>query len=143
MKGKTLTARHIAQQYEEVQEYNRMYKELDDLYHEIALGIGMSDGEFSALYAISSLGDGCLQRDICREVYVSKQTINSAVRKLEKNGSSILRKKGGEIRKYFLQKRERTLSLRRLFRLWRWKMLFSRKWSRMSGQSFSGCRRNI
>ena len=94
MKGKTLTARHIAQQYEEVQEYNRMYKELDDLYHEIALGIGMSDGEFSALYAISSLGDGCLQRDICREVYVSKQTINSAVRKLEEKGSSILRKKG-------------------------------------------------
>lgn len=27
-------------QFKEVQEYNRMYKELDDLYHEIALGIG-------------------------------------------------------------------------------------------------------
>ena len=102
-----------------------MYKELDDLYHEIALGIGMSDGEFSALYAISSLGDGCLQRDICREVYVSKQTINSAVRKLEKNGILYLEEKRGRDKKIFLQKRERTLSLRRLFRLWRWKMLFS------------------
>lgn len=102
MDGKTLTARHIAQQYEEVQEYNRMYKELDDLYHEIALGIGMSDGEFSALYAISSLGDGCLQRDICREVYVSKQTINSAVRKLEKNGILYLEEKRGRDKKIFL-----------------------------------------
>ena len=95
MDGKTLTARHIAQQYKEVQEYNRMYKELDDLYHEVALGIGMSDGELSALYAMSFLGDGCLQRDICREVYVSKQTINSAVRKLERKGILYLEEKKG------------------------------------------------
>ena len=143
MDGKTLTARHIAQQYEEVQEYNRMYKELDDLYHEIALGIGMSDGEFSALYAISSLGDGCLQRDICREVYVSKQTINSAVRKLERKGILYLEEKKGRDKKIFLTEKGKDLLLRRLFRLWRWKTRFSRKWSRMRERSFSGCRRNI
>lgn len=102
MDGKTLTARHIAQQYKEVQEYNRMYKELDDLYHEVALGIGMSDGELSALYAMSFLGDSCLQRDICREVYVSKQTINSAVRKLERKGILYLEEKKGRDKKIFL-----------------------------------------
>ena len=54
------------------------------------------------MYAISSLGDGCLQRDICREVYVSKQTINSAVRKLEKNGILYLEEKRGRDKKIFL-----------------------------------------
>ena len=40
------------------------------------------------------LGDGCLQKDICREAYVSKQTVNSSVRSLERNGFLYLEKSG-------------------------------------------------
>lgn len=32
------------------------------------------------------LGDGCLQRDICDLSYISKQTINSSIRRLEQDG---------------------------------------------------------
>lgn len=46
------------------------------------------------LYVVCTLGDGCLQRDICREAYVSKQTISSSVRNLEKNGFLYLEKRG-------------------------------------------------
>ena len=52
-----------------IREFNRLYKELDDLYHNLAL-----------------LGDGCLQRDICDLSYISKQTINSSIRRLEQDG---------------------------------------------------------
>lgn len=81
-------------QENEVQQFNRLYKELDDIYHEIALAIGVSDSAFAVLYVVCTLGDGCLQRDICREAYVSKQTISSSVRNLEKNGFLHLEKRG-------------------------------------------------
>lgn len=83
----------IHQEYE-VQQFNRLYKELDDIYHEIALAIGVSDSALAVLYVVCTLGDGCLQKDICREAYVSKQTISSSVRNLEKNGFLYLEKSG-------------------------------------------------
>ena len=43
---------------------------------------------------VCTLGDGCLQKDICREAYVSKQTISSSVRNLERNGFLYLEKSG-------------------------------------------------
>lgn len=73
----------------EIQKFNRLYKEQDDLYHDIALYAGLSDSACSILYAICVLGDGCLQRDICREAFTSKQTINSSVRNLEKKGNPV------------------------------------------------------
>lgn len=35
-------------------------------------------------YILCVLGDGCLQRDICNLALTSKQTINSALKKMEK-----------------------------------------------------------
>lgn len=81
-------------QENEVQQFNRLYKELDDIYHEIALAIGVSDSALAVLYVVCTLGDGCQQRDICREAYVSKQTISSSVRNLEKSGFLYLEKRG-------------------------------------------------
>ncbi|MGI6009953.1 MAG: MarR family winged helix-turn-helix transcriptional regulator [Ruminococcus sp.] len=66
--------------------FNKLYKELDDIYHDLARNIGVSDSAFCIFYLIRELGDGCLQRDICRESYISKQTINSSIRKLERDG---------------------------------------------------------
>lgn len=83
----------IHQEYE-VQQFNRLYKELDDIYHEIALAIGISDSALAVLYVVCTLGDGCLQKDICREAYVSKQTISSSVSNLERNGFLYLEKSG-------------------------------------------------
>ncbi len=67
-------------------EFNHLYKELDDLYHEAALNTSLSDSAFDILYGIFMLGDGCLQRDICKTSCIPKQTINSSIRKLEKEG---------------------------------------------------------
>lgn len=45
-------------------EFNKFYKELNDLYHETALNAGLSESSFDILYSVFELGDGCLQSDI-------------------------------------------------------------------------------
>ena len=71
---------------ERIREFKKIDKELNDLYHGLALKIGISDSAFTILYVICELGDGCLQRDICYEAFASKQTVNSSIRKLEQDG---------------------------------------------------------
>ncbi len=71
---------------ENYESFSRLYKELDDLYHEIALKLEISDSAFTILYVLCKQGDGCLQKDICQQSYCSKQTINSSIRKLTQKG---------------------------------------------------------
>ena len=68
------------------QEFALLYKEMNDLYHESAVSMNLSDSAQMILYTICELGDGCLQKDICDRCYLTKQTVHSAVRKLEKEG---------------------------------------------------------
>ena len=79
----------------ELKEYNQIYKELNEIYHSMALKTGLSDSAFDIFYAIAVIGDGCLQRDICQMTFLSKQTIHSSVRKLEKEGYLALKKGRG------------------------------------------------
>ena len=65
--------------------FNRIYQTFDNIYHNIALKLGLSDSGFGILYTICETGDGCLQKDLCTMLSASKQTINSSIRKLEKD----------------------------------------------------------
>lgn len=67
-------------------EFNRIFKEFNDIYHEVASRLGLSNSAFDIFYAICELGDGCLQRDICKTTYIPKQTVNSSIRNLEREG---------------------------------------------------------
>ena len=69
-----------------IKEFNSIFKKCNHIYHEIALKLNLSDSGFDVLYALCSLGDGCLQRDICEFTLLSKQTIHSSVQKLAKDG---------------------------------------------------------
>lgn len=68
------------------QSFNLLYKEMNDLYHEFAVSMHLSDSAQMVLYTICELGDGCLQKDICDRCFLTKQTVHSAVRKLEQEG---------------------------------------------------------
>ena len=76
----------------EWKELNRLMKELMDLYYEIALKSGLSGSAFDILYAMVSMGSGCLQKDIAEYYCISKQTINSSIKKLEAQGYITLEK---------------------------------------------------
>ena len=67
-------------------EINRLNKALTEFYHDLCVQAGMSNSVFDIFYAIAALGDGCCQRDICDYAFTSKQTIHSAIHKLEKEG---------------------------------------------------------
>lgn len=53
-------------------EFNKFYKELNDLYHETALNAGLSESSFDILYSVFELGDGCLQSDIQKISFFAK-----------------------------------------------------------------------
>lgn len=67
----------------EMRHLNYLISELNAAYHEAALKLGLSDSAMQVLYTICNYGDNCLLSDICRLSGASKQTINSALRKLE------------------------------------------------------------
>lgn len=69
-----------------MKEFNRIFKECNHIYHDIALKLGLSDSGFDILYTLCEIGDGCLQKDICDATMLSKQTIHSSVQKLAKDG---------------------------------------------------------
>lgn len=68
---------------EEMKKFNYLSSEIDAAYHEAAQRLGLSDSAMQILYTICNHGEQCLISDICRLSGTSKQTINSALRKLE------------------------------------------------------------
>ena len=69
-----------------LREFNRLYKEFNEIYHLAAKKLGLSDSAFDILYTICEVGDGCTQRDVCHATFIPKQTVNSSIRNLEKEG---------------------------------------------------------
>lgn len=61
-------------------------KLLDELYHQYASAWNLSDAAFWILYVAWVQGDGCTQRDICASWSFTKQTINTALKRLERDG---------------------------------------------------------
>lgn len=97
----------MTQLFESISELNSLVKSIEDFYHELALSLSLSDCAFDILYAVTELGDGCLQRDICRKMACPKQTVNSAMKRLVQEG--LLRMEAGRGREMqiFLTERGR------------------------------------
>lgn len=88
--------------YENVHRINCLANELDSIYHQAALRLGISDSVMFVLYMLHDKGDGCLLYDICNETGISKQTINSAIRRLEQDGIIFLEHYKGKSKQVFL-----------------------------------------
>lgn len=70
----------------QLKRFNHLSSEIDAAYHEAAHRLGLSDSAMKVLYTICDSGEKCLLSDICDLSGTSKQTINSALRKLEAEG---------------------------------------------------------
>ena len=75
-------------------QYMHLYKEMDASYYALSCAQQLVPSEMDIYYAITVLGDGCRQRDICALALSRKQTINSALKKMEKQG--LLRLESGK-----------------------------------------------
>ena len=74
--------------------YNHLLGEINAVYHEMSLRLGLSDSAMIILYTICDVGNSCPLQDICRRSGLTKQTINSAIRKLEGEGMIYLEPSG-------------------------------------------------
>ena len=70
----------------EVKRINYLHSEINNVFHEMSQQMGLSDSISCILYTICNFGDCCLLADIISMTGIPKQTINSALRKLESDG---------------------------------------------------------
>lgn len=70
----------------EMTRYNYLISEIESVYHEAALRFGLSDSAMMTLYVLSGQGGSYPLSPLPYYTGLSKQTLNSAVRKLEGEG---------------------------------------------------------
>lgn len=67
-------------------EYNSIIKENEGIYHKVAKKNGLSNGAFWILYMMCEEEGNLTQSAVCDAFYQPKQTVNSAIKKLEQEG---------------------------------------------------------
>ena len=69
--------------FDKMRRINYLTNDMEALYHQAAVKLKISDSSLLILYMLHEQGDKCLLSDIYKLTGISKQTINSALRKLE------------------------------------------------------------
>lgn len=75
---------------QQLREFNEILKETDAIYDNLAKQSGLSDCAFWIMYALRDSEGECTQKELCEQWTFSKQTVNSAIKNLEKNGYIVL-----------------------------------------------------
>ena len=66
-----------------LKEFNEAFGIINEAYHEAAVKLGLSDTEMEIFYIY---GSGCRQSVLYKESGLTKSTVNSAIRKLQRDG---------------------------------------------------------
>ena len=109
-----MEAQHINQ---ELNRFNYLIAETNAAYHEASLRLGLSDSAMQILYTVCNYGEECLLSDIIRLSGISKQTANSALRKLEQDGIVYLEAVNGKMKKVCLTSKGKVLAEKTALRL--------------------------
>lgn len=94
----------------EMKRFNHLIGEIDAVYHDMALKLGLSDSAMAILYTICNNGESCLLQEICRLSGISKQTINSAIRKMEDDDIVYLEQISGKSKNVCLTEKGKSLA---------------------------------
>lgn len=86
----------------EIHRINYLTSEMEALYHDASLKLGISDSVSIVLYTIYDEGDGCLLSDVYKKSGIRKQTVNSAIRGLEAGDILYLEQYTGRAKKIHL-----------------------------------------
>lgn len=104
--------------FEYIHKINNFITVLNALYHRASVKLGISDSVFVVLYEIFDEGDECLLTDIYKKSGISKQTVNSALRSLEKDEIVYLEKIDGRTKKVVLTEKGKTFVKNTVARLY-------------------------
>lgn len=69
-----------------IEQIEQQRKEQDFIYHNVAAGYGLSDTAMWVLYHVYTAKDVVTQQELCRQCFFAKQTVNTAIVTLSKNG---------------------------------------------------------
>ena len=86
----------------EIHRINYLTSEMDALYHQASVKMGISDSVSIVLYHLYDVGGACLLREILSSSGISKQTVNSALRNLEARGLLCLEAYNGRSKRVIL-----------------------------------------
>lgn len=70
----------------EMKEFNRLYKEADNLYSRYAASHGISPTMLCILYSLCTEGTACTQTELVENWGMPMQTVNSCLKAMEKKG---------------------------------------------------------
>ena len=79
--------------------YNQLLKECDIIYHNAAMKANLSDCAFWIMYSLYNADHTLTQSEIGDNASMPRQTVNSALKKLEKDGYLTLEKINGKMGK--------------------------------------------
>lgn len=79
----------------EARRFNRTLAQIDCVYHQIALARGYSDSVMNILYTLADNDGACPLSVLVDQLGGSKQTVNSALRRLEAEGIVVEERAGG------------------------------------------------
>ena len=63
---------------------NGMLSEISSIYEKLLSSRNVPEGVFIVMSSILDLGEGCLQKEISEISYLNKKTVNSTIKKLQK-----------------------------------------------------------
>ena len=70
----------------QLSEYNHLYKENTAIYRDLSIRMGLTESTFWLLYTLRVEESPVTQSDMCAILGYPKQTVNSALKKLEQEG---------------------------------------------------------
>lgn len=94
----------------ELKRYNYLFGETGAVYHEINVKLGLSDSAMMVLYAVWENGGSRMLQEVCRYTGLSKQTVNSSIRKLEADKIICLEQAGSKNKKICLTQKGKELA---------------------------------
>lgn len=123
-----------------LKQLNYLFGEKEAVYHGFAVKLGVSDSVMKILYALYDNGDGgrCPLREILRRSALSKQTANSALRKLEKEGILFLESDSGKTKTVRLTSAGKTFARKTAGRLMKMENEIFSEWSEGDMQKYIG-----
>ncbi|HQO11894.1 MAG TPA: MarR family transcriptional regulator [Petrotogaceae bacterium] len=74
----------------QLMEYYQIFKETDAIYNRLAKRAGLAESAYWVIYSIRMMDGRCTQKEICSQWSLSKQTVNSGLKYLEKEGLIML-----------------------------------------------------
>ncbi len=114
---------------EKARTYAYLSAEITSLYHEAAVKMGISDTVLNILYVLCEKKGQCLQSDIFRLTGISRQTINSAIRKLERDGLAYLEQGEGRNTLVCLTEKGRDFSKEKILPLFQMENKIWNEWT--------------